>query len=400
MLRFFNNERFGLSFTATHAFLSFAIISSIISFLATQNYSDNPVISGLNLINFIISSFAIGLFLKQKWQNKSLQTSLIWIVIFCVKLLIIPMFIMVISDYGVSLIMNYLLGIIFILMLTDKKSAFYCFLVSIPINIIALQIIRFYFTNDILEQYNTCLQNNAFSLLSVMVKILSILTLLYYRQIELEIKIDSMRTFGNVIAYDMFTPLAVIETTVGLLRQVNEQDREKIIKKLIKTCRSARQNVNFLLQNITFLRNIKSFNNTKCSLQKIVEVCLKEFEENLEIPHKISFVAHNDIVFIGCEKMIRCMIFNILRNALQHSGVDVNIDVMISNNNLIFQDNGCGIKASEIESIFNIFKSSKSHNLGIGLPICKEIITDHGGEINCISLEGNHTTFIVKFHRI
>jgi len=73
------------------------------------------------------------------------------------------------------------------------------------------------------------------------------------------------------------------------------------------------------------------------------------------------------------------------------------IEVIISENYVIVQDSGHGIKQSYIGNIFDIFTSTKEHNLGIGLTVCKDVMTNYGGTIRCISLEGHHTTFIIKF---
>jgi len=46
------------------------------------------------------------------------------------------------------------------------------------------------------------------------------------------------------------------------------------------------------------------------------------------------------------------------------------------------QDNGTGIAAEKIESIFDPFITSKPEGLGMGLSICRSIIERHGGKIS------------------
>lgn len=401
MLKLLDNERFTLSFAATHVFLSFIIVSSLVHFVATQAYFNNPIIYAINLVNFSFSSIVIGILFRQKWKYRVKQSSLIWLIAFWLKLLVIPMFGMIVSGYALAFVANFFFSVILLMMLIDKKSVIYSLITSIIFNFILIKSLILYGDTEIIKGYNECLQNTTFPLLISLVKVIGILSLIYYKQIELEIKVDSMKTFSNIVAYEVFTPLAVIEITIGLLNdKIESKEKEKLIKKLIKTSRMARYNIDFLLQNIKILGSSHVLNNTRHSLQHVVEECLREIDENFEQSPKISFIAHNDIVFIGCDRMIKFVILNILRNALQHSGKDINIDVVISGQNIIFQDNGCGIKNSDISKIFNPFVSSKNHNLGIGLAISKEIITNHGGEIQCISLEGNHATFIIKFPKV
>jgi signal transduction histidine kinase len=400
MLKLLDNERFKLSFAATHVFLSFIIVSSLVHFVATQEYFNNPIVYAINLINFSFSSIVVGVLFRQKWKYRVKQSSIIWLIAFWLKLLVIPMFGMVLSGYGLAFVGNFFFSVILLMMLVDKRSVFYSLVTSILFNFVLIETLFHYSSSETLNKYSECLQNTTPLVISL-IKVIGILSLMYYKQIEIEIKADSMKTFSNIIAYEVFTPLAVIETTIGLLNsKIAEKDKEKIIRKLIKTCRTARYDVDFLLQNIKTLGSTYALNNTKHSLQQIVEECFREMDESFERPPKISFVVHNDIVFIGCDRMIKCVVLNILKNAFQHSGKDVSVDVVISGQNLIFQDNGCGIKNSEIGKIFNPFVSSKNHNLGIGLSISKEIITNHGGEIQCMSLEGNHTTLIIKFPKV
>jgi signal transduction histidine kinase len=400
MLKLLDNERFKLSFAATHIFLSFIIVSSLVHFIATRDYSNNPIVYAINLINFSFSSIVIGVLFRQKWKYRVRQSSLIWLVAFWLKLLVIPMFAMILSGYGIAFVGNFFFSVILLMMLVDRRSALYSLVTSIVFNFIIIELLTFYASRETINKYSECLQNTTPLVISL-VKVIGILSLIYYKQIELEIKVDSMKTFSNIIAYEVFTPLAVIETTIGLLNsKIAEKDKEKIIRKLIKTCRTARYDVDFLLQNIKTLGSNYALSSTRHSVQHIVEECFREIDEDFERPPRISFVVHNDIVFIGCDRMIKRVILNILRNACQHSGKDISVDVVISGQNLIFQDNGCGIKNSEINKIFEPFVSSKNHNLGVGLAISKEIITNHGGEIQCISLEGNHATFIIKFPKV
>ena len=64
---------------------------------------------------------------------------------------------------------------------------------------------------------------------------------------------------------------------------------------------------------------------------------------------------------------------------------------------VIFQDNGTGIPANEIEKIMNPFYSTKPTGIGtgLGLSISYGIINDHGGYIRIESTEGEFTRVII-----
>lgn len=66
---------------------------------------------------------------------------------------------------------------------------------------------------------------------------------------------------------------------------------------------------------------------------------------------------------------------------------------------LNFKDNGIGIEEKFVSKIFNIFsrlEGRKYKGSGIGLSICKKIVSRHGGDINVSSKPNEGTTFIIK----
>lgn len=60
-------------------------------------------------------------------------------------------------------------------------------------------------------------------------------------------------------------------------------------------------------------------------------------------------------------------------------------------------DNGVGIPDSEVDSIFQVFASTKgSRGTGLGLPVSQKIVREHGGKIVVDSAVGRGSTFAVE----
>ena len=98
---------------------------------------------------------------------------------------------------------------------------------------------------------------------------------------------------------------------------------------------------------------------------------------------------------------------NLVTNSMKYSGEDRNLtftfDIDNSNENFIVsvQDSGIGIKDEDISHIFDRFYRA-SHDdgnaasiggRGLGLTICKEIVTAHQGDIYAESTYGSGSTF-------
>ena len=63
-------------------------------------------------------------------------------------------------------------------------------------------------------------------------------------------------------------------------------------------------------------------------------------------------------------------------------------------------DSGHGIPERALAQVFDPFFSTKVSGSGLGLPVTRRIIEDHGGRINVLSREGEGTTFIFRLPAI
>jgi signal transduction histidine kinase len=60
-------------------------------------------------------------------------------------------------------------------------------------------------------------------------------------------------------------------------------------------------------------------------------------------------------------------------------------------------DNGVGIDEAELESIFQVFASTKgSRGTGLGLPVSQKIVREHGGKITVTSAPGQGSRFLIE----
>ena len=99
---------------------------------------------------------------------------------------------------------------------------------------------------------------------------------------------------------------------------------------------------------------------------------------------------------------IEQVLINLLKNAqeaAQSQAPYVRLTTHLSSNKCDFiisiTDNGKGILPEVMERIFVPFFTTKTSGSGIGLSICKQIVTLHGGTITASSKPGDKTTFSV-----
>ena len=377
-----------------YIFFAFVVISTVVNLSLSHQYFDNIIITIINFSNLSLSSIFLILMAKQKWKNNKGHTSSIWLLMIGIKLITLPLFSILFSEYLLNAITNSICGIIFTKVLLNGRHLIKLLFSSIGLSLIIGFLTKYFIAIEEQDEYSDFLKNTFVELISCLMQFLAILFLTFYKKIENEIKINTIKNFSTVMAHEVFTPIAVIETQIGVLKSHSlDRDAQEVLKSLTNNCKKIRKRINFVIQNTKNINIKPIFTQVNTSVKEVIKDCISEYNsDNMQI----HLIAHHDINFPGPRHMLQTVFHNILDNAFQHSGHTPNIEVIITDNYLIFQDSGCGIKYGSTNNIFDMFTSSKENHLGIGLAVCKEIINNYGGSIRCISLEGHHTTFIIK----
>jgi signal transduction histidine kinase len=95
------------------------------------------------------------------------------------------------------------------------------------------------------------------------------------------------------------------------------------------------------------------------------------------------------------------VVLNMIHNAVQSTlGVTIRLctsyDAKSRMVKCTVQDNGPGISSEKLRKLFVFLKTDKTGGHGLGLFVCKEIITRHEGTISVASLLGKGTTFTIS----
>lgn len=123
-------------------------------------------------------------------------------------------------------------------------------------------------------------------------------------------------------------------------------------------------------------------------------------QENIELRYIQSSQPLPDIP--GDPERLRQVFLNILDNAAKYGREGKAIDVSIGKSGdfvaIKFRDYGPGIPPGELPFVKNKFYkgSSKERGSGIGLAVCDEIVTRHGGELGIENAEGGGVCVTVK----
>jgi len=116
---------------------------------------------------------------------------------------------------------------------------------------------------------------------------------------------------------------------------------------------------------------------------------------------KVTNLIPLDLPFVNGDPLqLRRVFENLLTNALNHNppGLTLTLRATLEQEMIrcIVQDNGVGMQQAHCEMVFERYvrgSHTRSTGIGLGLYLCRQIITAHGGQIGVNSIPGVGTTF-------
>ena len=117
-----------------------------------------------------------------------------------------------------------------------------------------------------------------------------------------------------------------------------------------------------------------------------------------------TFFVSNSVTIEADPVSLRQVLHNLIKNAQEACSADCHIEIRINkavrnNANYVelgIYDNGSGIQAEQIETIFEPYVSTKTKGTGLGLAIVKKIIEEHGGVIWLDTSYNSGAGFIIQ----
>lgn len=218
---------------------------------------------------------------------------------------------------------------------------------------------------------------------------------------------DRLASLGEMaagLAHELNNPLTGILALSQLLMSNNLPAEQKEDIECIHT--EANRASNIVKNVLLFARN-KIGDNGRSSPNDVLKDILKlrEYDERI---NNISVVTNleENLPYIPLDKgQLQQVFLNMISNAEAaikeiHDAGTITITTQRVNNhvNIMFSDDGCGIKKQIMPRIFDPFFTTKEigKGTGLGLSICYSLIVKHGGKINVKSQVNEGTTFTIR----
>ena len=266
------------------------------------------------------------------------------------------------------------------------------------------------YTNDILNnKYNMDIREYSEGDISNLKNDLYKMTIKLKEQNELSLKdkIYLQDTLSD-ISHQLKTPL----TSMYVINELLYDDKlDKSLKKeLLNKSKKGLERIEWLITSLLKMSRLDS-GSEKLILEnvKLINIINKTIE-----PIRIPLELKNINLNVSCSNDIKVnvdvnwtteAVINILKNAMEHTLENGNINIVCSDNPLYtmisISDDGCGISKKDLPHIFERFYKGMSNkeSIGIGLNMSKKIIENENGNISVKSKENEGTTFIIKLFK-
>ena len=227
--------------------------------------------------------------------------------------------------------------------------------------------------------------------------------------------IISQRQFISDASHELKTPLTVIINNIGNLKNLLSKENFgtqsiDLIKKNIYGIDEMSTRMKHLTEDLLNLGRLENWQDRKEQMQPVELSKLTDnecmyfeplfFEDSKSLDYNIA----DNISILGDAKKLKDLISILLENALKYSVSHTNLTLYKQKNNVILSVENDISKELSKEDTQNIFKrfyrldeSHSSAGYGLGLPIAKEIVAMHKGEIK-VKSEHKKICFNVYFH--
>lgn len=212
--------------------------------------------------------------------------------------------------------------------------------------------------------------------------------------------LENHHTTVSMIAHEIRNPLTLVSSSLQIIEKQHPE-----VKKF-NNWEQTMEDIQFMC---SLLNDLSSFNNSSTLHHSVFSI--EQLIKNVAVSFAISLDADGSDIeftsrvvpgmgdFTGDKIKLEEVLLNLLRNAREAVGKDGRISLSAARQKetviILCQDNGCGIPANIIETIFDPFVTYKENGTGLGLSSSKQIIEAHGGSINVESAPETGTVFTV-----
>jgi two-component system sensor histidine kinase KdpD len=201
----------------------------------------------------------------------------------------------------------------------------------------------------------------------------------------------------NTLSHDLKTPLSSILGNATLLEEttLDEKTRQEVLMQIKDSSQRMNRLIGNLLDSARLQHNQVSLQKEWCDLEDLIGVALQEFRhESKRKRPAIRIVGDPQLFWADCGLLVRLLV-NLIDNAFKYSEEDRRIRITLSSTGqdvrILFCNESGPIRSEDLKNMFERFyrlgNTADISGSGIGLSICKDIVTAHQGKIEAYNVK-------------
>jgi len=215
----------------------------------------------------------------------------------------------------------------------------------------------------------------------------------------------ALAEISSILAHEIRNPLASLELFAGLIAEDHGGNPQWIahLQAGIRTLSGTVNNV--LSMNGAGMPRMTTLDLAACIRGSVEFVQPIADQANVALSFQPE---ENNVTVRGNEDGIRQIILNLVCNAIRHTAAGGRVDVLLHADTskagplatVEVRDTGCGIRKEQIARLFEAGYSGTGETPGLGLAVCKRLMTQHGGTIRVTSKLHQGSNFQLEFPAI
>ncbi|HEX8795257.1 MAG TPA: sensor histidine kinase KdpD [Polyangiaceae bacterium] len=213
------------------------------------------------------------------------------------------------------------------------------------------------------------------------------------RKARLRVETEQLRnSLLSSVSHDLRTPLAVVTGSTSALLDEHGPKDEKVRRELLQTAHEESLRLNRLVGNLLDMTRLEAgalrVQKEPQPVEEVVGAALGRMEDRLQ-GREVHTSIPLDMPLVPFDPaLIEQVLINLLENATKYtpSGTPIDVSARVHDGEVEIEvaDRGPGVDSRDRERVFEKFyraREGEGGGVGLGLTICRGIVSAHGGRI-------------------
>ncbi|MGZ3837005.1 MAG: sensor histidine kinase [Flavisolibacter sp.] len=230
-----------------------------------------------------------------------------------------------------------------------------------------------------------------------------------YRSVRRQFRLQrQQQNFVMAVTHELKTPIAVARLNLETLLkyQLDEAKKNKFLQMTLQETLRLDTLINNILLSSQLDGNSYKLSKEDIDLSALARDVAAQFS-NRYPERQLRSEIQEEIEFAGDPLLLKLLVSNLLENANKYSPRGKPIELKLRQHNgavdMEVNDEGQGIPDGEKKKVFEKFyrigseQTRRTQGTGLGLYLCKKIVSDHNGTIQLRDNKPQGSKFIVQF---